>query len=78
MTDTDNNGFEVKKEDFDNVIEKFKLKQTKAYDFLIKADDEYKDSIFLLCKKFIDAEEFPEKFKETILYMIGKHRKSCE
>ena len=53
MNDDDDDGFEVTKEDFDEVIKRFKKKYTKAYDFLIKADEEYKDAIFLLCKKFI-------------------------
>lgn len=39
MKDKDDDGFEVDKEDFDNVLAKFQRKQTKAYDFLLKADD---------------------------------------
>ena len=78
MKDRDNDGFEVSKEDFDDVIEKFKSKQTKVYDFLIKADHDYKHAIFLLCKKFLDAEEFPDKFRETLLVMIWKKKGPAE
>ena len=53
-------------------------KQTKAYDFLLKADDSYKDAIFKLCKRFIDTEDFPTKFGETLLYMLWKKKGSAE
>ena len=78
MKDKDDDGFELSKEDFDEVIEKFKKKSTKAYDFLTKADEEYKAAIFILCKKFIDKEEFPDMFKETVLHMIWKKKGSAE
>ena len=78
MKDKDSDGFEVQKEDFDDVVEKFKSKQTKAYDFLTKADKDYKHAIFLLCKKFIDTEEFPDRFRETLLIMIWKKKGPAE
>ena len=78
MKDEDDDGFELTKEDFDDVIEKLKRKSTKAYDFLTKADDEYKAAIFMLCKKFIENEEFPDMFKETMLYMIWKKKGGAE
>ena len=77
MKDEDDEGFELTKEDFDDVIEKLKKKTTKAYDFVTKADDDYKAAIFLLLKKFIDKEEFPDMFKETLLYMIWKKKGSA-
>ena len=77
MNEKDDEGFEVTKEDFDAVIEKLKKKTTKAYDFLTKADEDYQDAIFLLCKKFIEEEEFPDMFKETLLYMIWKRKGSA-
>ena len=44
---------------------------------MTNADDEYKEAIFLLCKKFIDEEEFPDRFKETVLNMIWKKKGSA-
>ena len=64
MREQENDCFEVTKEDFDIVLVKFQKKQIKAYDFLLKADDSYKDAIFILCKKFIETEDFLDKFKE--------------
>ena len=78
MKEEDAEGFEVDKEDFDNVLAKFQQKPTKAYDFLLKADDCYKDAIFKLCKRFIDTEDFPDKFRETLLYMLWKKKGSAE
>ena len=78
MNEKDSDGFEITKEDFDDVLAKFQRKTTKVYDFLLKADDEYKDAIFCLCKKFIDEEQFPDIFKETLLYMILKRKGSAQ
>ena len=60
------------------MLHKFNEKGTKTYDFLLKASKEYKDSIFHLCKKFFEREEFPEKFRKTILLMIWKRKGSAE
>ena len=67
MKEKHDDGFEVNKEHFDHVLAKFQQKKTKAYNFLLKADDSYKDAIFKLCKRFIDTEDFPTKFGETLL-----------
>ena len=55
MEDKDNQGFEVTEEDFEEVVTKFKNKQTKSYDLLVKADKEYRQSFFLICQKFIES-----------------------
>ena len=70
MKEDDGDGFEFNKEDFNIVLAKFQKKQTKANDFLLKAADSYKYATFILCKKFIDTEKFPNMFKENLLYML--------
>ena len=78
MEDVDEEGMEIDKSDFDGVVGKFAQKKTKSYDFLIKAGDQFKQSIFKVCKKMIDNEEFPIAFRKTILYMIWKQKGPAE
>jgi hypothetical protein len=78
MNEEDSEGFEITQEDFDDVTKNLQKKTTKAYDFILKADEDYKAAIFLLCKKFIDEEEFPDLFKETLLIMIWKKKGSAQ
>ena len=70
----DEEGFEVEKSDFNNVVKKFESKSTKSYDFLLKAGDKYKDVMYKLCKKIVEREEFPLSFRKTVLYMIWKQK----
>ena len=65
---------EIEKDDFVEVIEKFKKKPTKTYDFLIHAGKKYQNSIFKLCKRVIDEEDVPESFRKTTLVMIWKKK----
>ena len=62
------------KDDFEAVVKKFKAKQTKSYDFLIKASQNYQDAIHSLCARMIKNEEFPQMFRKTLLYMIWKSK----
>ena len=43
----------VDKETFDDVVNKFKKNNKRNYDFLVKASDEFKESIFKLSKIII-------------------------
>ena len=72
MNDTDEEGFEINEDDFKEVMEKFKKKKTRAYDFILKSSEEYQEAIYGLCKLFIDEEAFPHKFRKTVLHMISK------
>ena len=78
MNDKSGDGFEVTLEEFEIVLAKFACKETKTYDFLLKAGDEYKASIFNLCKRIIDKEEVPESFRKTVLIMIWKRKGPME
>ena len=78
MEDDNDIGFEIEECDFDEVLEKFKSKSTKSYDFLLKAGKNYQEVMFQLCKRMIDGEDFPTSFRRTILYMIWKQKGPAE
>ena len=48
--------------------------QTKSYDFLLKAGQNYQDAIYNLCKRMIKEEEFPMRFRKTMLFMLWKQK----
>ena len=74
MNDKNGESFEITYDDFDQVLAKFEMKETKTYDFLIKAGKKYKYALFEVCKRIIDKEEIPDSFHKTILYMLWKRR----
>ena len=78
MEDQGSDGFEIVKDDFDNVLKKFGSKTTKSYDFLLKGGPKYKEVIYKLCKSMIEKEEFPTSFRKTILNMIWKQKGPSE
>ena len=78
MEEKDDKGLQLNKSDFDGVMGKFAQKQTKSYDFLLKAGDQFKETIYKLCKKMIDDEEFPLSFRKTVLFMIWKQKGPAE
>lgn len=59
---------------FDEVLTKFKANNKRNYDFLMKASDDFKDSVFLLCKRIIESESVPKKFRESMLHQIWKRK----
>ena len=66
--------FEIKYETFEKVVAKFKKSNKRNYDFLVKADKSFQDSVFKLCKRMIEEATFPAEFKETTLHMIFKNK----
>ena len=50
--DNDEND-EVSKEELDEVISKIEKKKKKSYDFLTRAGETFKESIFKLCRRLI-------------------------
>ena len=69
---------EIDKSDFELVCKKFKSKQTKSYDFLLKSGEKYQEIIFKLCKRMIKEETFPTLFQKTLLNMIWKQKGVAE
>ena len=78
MEDMEGEGFEIDKEDFTQVLNKFKSKSTHSYDFLLKSGKRYQEAMFHFCKKMIEKEVFPNSFRRTILYMIWKQKGQAE
>ena len=72
MEDNDDEDFDIENDDFNEVIDKFRRKSTKAYDLILKSHVKYQEAIFELCKFFIMKEDFPDKFQKTVLHMIKK------
>ena len=67
-------GFKAEKDVFNNIIEKFKKNNKRKYDFLIKSSNEYKESIFKLCKRIIEDETIPDNFRNTTLHQVWKKK----
>jgi len=74
MEENNDEECEVGKDDFNEVIRKFRSKQTKTYDFILKASEEYREALFRLCKRFLDREDFPRRMQKTTLHMIWKRK----
>ena len=56
---------EIFKDDFDELIKKLEKKNKRSYDFLVKTGDHFKLVVFKLCKRLLEAEEFPARFLLT-------------
>ena len=76
METTTDKDLEISEEDYDDVIIKFKRKNKRSYDFLIKAGDLYRRSIFKLCRRMLKEESFPDSFFETTLQQLWKKKGS--
>ena len=57
--------FQIEVKEFDEVVKKFASKDTKSYDFLIKAGDGFKQAIGRFCARMIDNEKFPDEFRKN-------------
>ena len=78
MKEHDDEEFDIGKDDYKIVMDKFASKKTKSYDFLLKAGKHYQESVLELCKQMILREEFPSAFRKTILNMIWKQKGPAE
>ena len=75
---SDDDGFEILRDDFDSVLQKFSTKSTHSYDFLLKGGTKYKEVMFNFCKSMIEEEKFPLSFRKTLLNMIWKSKGPAE
>ena len=64
----------ITKEEFDETLDKFVKKNKRSYDFFTKAGADFKNSVFKLCKRLIQDEEFPKRFFDTVLHQLWKHK----
>ena len=74
MEEKDEEEVDVSKDDFNAILRKFKSKQSKAYDFILKASDEFKEAVFRLCKFFMKIEVIQKRMQMTTLHMIWKRK----
>ena len=72
--DDDEEPMEVTKEEFEDLINKLKKKNKRSYDFLVRAGDKFKNSVFKLCQRLVEEEEFPQRFFETVLHQLWKNK----
>ena len=70
MLEDNHDEFEIEKDEFDDVLKHFARKDTKSYDFLLKTGEAYKEAMFMLCRRMIKEEQFPDEFRKTSLQMI--------
>ena len=76
--DEDDDEYEILKDDFETVLQKFITKSTHSYDFLLKGGEKYKDIMFKICKWMMERQTFPSSFRKTILTMIWKQKGPAE
>ena len=67
-----NGDVEVTNKDFEDIVKPSKEKPTKAYDFILKAWEKYRTTMYLLCKRIIYTDEIPKVFYMTNLHMLWK------
>ena len=64
----------IDEDDFNLVMKKFKSKNKNAYNFPTKAKEAFQKSIYKLCRRLIQDEEFPKKFSDTLLKQLWKRK----
>ena len=74
MEDKTDADTKVAKADFDWMLKKLKERNKRSYDFLIKAGEEFHDSIYMFCNRMVEEDSFPTRFAETTLYNLWKRR----
>jgi hypothetical protein len=62
----------ISEETFNKVMEKTRKGKKKTYDFLMKAGNQFKQSVHKLCSRMIQEESFPSSFDKTNLVQIYK------
>ena len=68
--------YEVKEEDYWDLLERLKVKNKRSYDFIVKSGQKFKEAILKLVKRVINLKEIPENFLETVLVQLYKGKGS--
>ena len=74
MSEDDGDSMNISKEEFDMIVKKFEDKKKKSYNFLVKAGDGFKNSIYKLCSRIIEEEVFPDRFFDTLLQQLWEKK----
>ena len=72
MLENTKDEFDIEEDEYKDVVEAFKRKDTKSYDFLVKWGKKYQEAMGHIVMKLIKTETFPEDFRKTVLHMIWK------
>ena len=64
----------ITKDQFEDILKKFKERNKRSYDFITKAGEDFQDSMFMLYKRMIGEECFPTRFEKTTLYNLWKRK----
>ena len=70
--------FDVEIEEYEDVLNKFKKKDTKCYDLLTKAGENYQTAVGSFIRRMIKEEVFPQDFRRTTLQMLWKGKGPAE
>ena len=76
MNEETDKELEITEEEYNIVVDKFKSKNKRIYDFLTKSGKLYKLSIYKLCKRMLKEESFPDSFCKTTLHQLWKPKGS--
>ena len=72
MEDKSDQSNKISEDTFKKVLDKNKRGNKRTYDFLLKAGESFKKSVFKLCSRMIEEETFPKSFDKTSLVQINK------
>ena len=54
-------GFSSDKDTFNEVVEKFKSNNKQNYDLQVKASEDYKDAVFMMCQRFFKERDLSKE-----------------
>jgi uncharacterized protein (DUF2267 family) len=66
--------FKIDKDDYEEVLDRFKKKNKKNYDLVTKSSESFKNSVFKLIKRMVEEENFPKRFDNTVLQQLWKRK----
>ena len=64
--------------EFEEAIQRFKIKGKKSYNFIVKSGTMFKQAIFTFLKRIWKEEDIPKKWEETKLIQVYKGSGSKE
>ena len=72
MENNTSGDFVLTQEGYWHLVDKFRRKDKRSYDFLIKAGGKFQAAVFKLCARIINGEEVPSCFDKTLLIQLYK------
>ena len=69
---------DISSDDFDEAIKKFKKKNKKAYNYIVKAGESFKNGMFKFMERIHSDENLPNSWENTVLIQIFKGKGARE